>query len=712
MKFNLKFLSLALASIALVSCSEDKLSNPEDSPVVNGSSGNSGKTVYITTGLTLPNGKFSRSGTEDPDDIAGTGDDQTNSDAQPDYEIGHTYESEVNNVILVFTNKANKYISHSVIPAINQSPTPGQKFDFQLTAAISYDALETAYEKGDLGGASDTIVHVYAFCNYTSRMYERFQDLGLTKSDDAKRTQWIDWEGIVDEDPSPAWEKPAVTNTIWSKNSFTMTNAEVKDLKFPSSMAVWDNHTDQDNPYKVNDSGDQNQALTPIVVERVAARIDFKDGSKKKNTNQPNDNTYPINVYTKFPTTSADGTLNDDGELKNFYSIKLTRMSLINMNKNYYYIRRVSGDGTNSNPQIAGTETSTNYVVDYNWEAKKNGTVDVTNADKVFNFPLYEVTDDKTDVRYARGEWYSNDIEDILSNDADNDTWGTSHDYKIWRYVTENTIPSADRQTSILSTGIVFKGAIIPGDDMSESTVSATVKAALEEGAKTTNTGEDKPDALVNLYDYQNILYGSVKEIIDSALVSGANSPLYNKVYRILRYWRLEDENSKKYVYDPLETDGLSVEWADSILNRTERGSQYTIDFSVQDKTGLSDEVPYKNDKDGQFMALCAQNDITVYIASNERDTDGWGYYCYYIYWNRHNDNAKSSKMGTMEFATVRNNVYKLSVTGINKFGHPRNTEFDPDPVDPDDPDEDASAYISVKVEVLPWVVRVNDITF
>ncbi|MCH5247983.1 MAG: Mfa1 fimbrilin C-terminal domain-containing protein [Muribaculaceae bacterium] len=707
MKFNLKFLSLALASIAMVSCSEDKLSNPEDSPVVNGSSGNSGKTVYITTGLTLPNGKFSRSGTEDPDDIAGTGNDQTNSDANPDFEYGHTYENEVNNVILVFTNKANKYISHSVIPAINQSPAQGQKFDFQLTASISYDALETAYEKGDLGGASDTIVHVYAFCNYTSRMYERFQDLGLTKSDDAKRTQWINWEGIVEEDPSPAWEKPSVINTIWSKNSFTMTNAEVKDLKFPSSMAVWDNHTDQNNPYKVNDSGDQDQALTPIVVERVAARIDFKDGSPDP---EAKPNTYPIKVYTKLPTTNADGSTNNDGVLKNFYSIKLTRMSLVNMNKNYYYLRRVSNDGTNNNSTVGGTETSVNYVVDYNWQAKSEYTIDVTNADKVFNFPLYEVTNDTADVRYARSQWYSNDIVDILSNDAEGDTWGTTSNYKIWRYVTENTIPSAEQQTSIMTTGIVFKGSIIPGDDMNESTVSQTVKTALEK-AKENNQG-DMPEELVNLYDYQNILYGSVQEIIDSALVSGANSPLYNKIYRILRHWKLQDDE-KTYIYDEDELDGLTVEAAHEILDPNgDKKDEFDIDFSVQNKTSLSDEVPYKNDKDGQFMALCAQNDITVFIASNEQDTDGWGYYCYYIYWNRHNDNAKSSKMGTMEFATVRNNVYKLSVTNIGKFGHPRNTEFDPDPVDPDDPDEDASAYISVKVEVLPWVVRENNITF
>ena len=68
--------------------------------------------------------------------------------------------------------------------------------------------------------------------------------------------------------------------------------------------------------------------------------------------------------------------------------------------------------------------------------------------------------------------------------------------------------------------------------------------------------------------------------------------------------------------------------------------------------------------------------------------------------------------MGPMEFAVVRNNVYKLSVTGVNKFGHPTNPGDDPDPENPEDPDEEDDVYFKVAVEVLPWVVRINDIEF
>lgn len=100
-----------------------------------------------------------------------------------------------------------------------------------------------------------------------------------------------------------------------------------------------------------------------------------------------------------------------------------------------------------------------------------------------------------------------------------------------------------------------------------------------------------------------------------------------------------------------------------------------------------------------------------------------------YFYWNRHNDNGDNNKMGTMEFAVVRNNVYKLMVNNIKGYGHPLpwdpttpptdpdpdpnpDPDPDPDPIDPDNPDERNDLYIEVNVEVLPWVVRINNIDF
>ena len=68
--------------------------------------------------------------------------------------------------------------------------------------------------------------------------------------------------------------------------------------------------------------------------------------------------------------------------------------------------------------------------------------------------------------------------------------------------------------------------------------------------------------------------------------------------------------------------------------------------------------------------------------------------------------------MGPMEFCTVRNNVYKLAVTEIKRLGHPRRADNDPDNPKPDTPDEKSDVYITVDSKVVPWVVRINNITF
>lgn len=56
--------------------------------------------------------------------------------------------------------------------------------------------------------------------------------------------------------------------------------------------------------------------------------------------------------------------------------------------------------------------------------------------------------------------------------------------------------------------------------------------------------------------------------------------------------------------------------------------------------------------------------------------------------------------MFPMEFAVVRNNIYKLAVTNIKRLGHPRISDNDPDPEKPDDPDESGDVYIDVDFQI------------
>ena len=76
---------------------------------------------------------------------------------------------------------------------------------------------------------------------------------------------------------------------------------------------------------------------------------------------------------------------------------------------------------------------------------------------------------------------------------------------------------------------------------------------------------------------------------------------------------------------------------------------------------------------------------------------------CYYPYWIKHVDNFNAAVMGIMEFGVVRNNVYKLNVTNIKAIGQPT------DKVDPENPDETATSYIAVQLEVKKWTIRSNE---
>ncbi|MDE5723866.1 MAG: fimbria major subunit [Paramuribaculum sp.] len=119
-----------------------------------------------------------------------------------------------------------------------------------------------------------------------------------------------------------------------------------------------------------------------------------------------------------------------------------------------------------------------------------------------------------------------------------------------------------------------------------------------------------------------------------------------------------------------------------------------------------------------EFKKAAVDAGITIYQwATDEylgagQTTPYKGYFCYYYYWNRHNDNNIPGVMGPMEFAVVRNNVYKISVDKIRRIGHPRRTENDPDPQTPDTPDEESDVYLDVQVKTLPWVVRYNSVEF
>lgn len=126
------------------------------------------------------------------------------------------------------------------------------------------------------------------------------------------------------------------------------------------------------------------------------------------------------------------------------------------------------------------------------------------------------------------------------------------------------------------------------------------------------------------------------------------------------------------------------------------KGSQLNVDVTATfDYTVVDNNVTDAALKSTYATSRLANN-ISIYAPK------GGKYYCYYYYFNRHNDNNDPSVTQKYEFATIRNNIYKLAVTNIKMWA----TNVPPSKV------EDYEIYFSLQVLVRPWTVRVNNIEF
>lgn len=505
----------------------------------------------------------SRSSTTSDDD-----DNYVSSDAG--VEIGKDYENQVSEVLVVITDATDdKFITGSTVT--NLIPTGSNT---TYVVPFNTNKLVNYVEKP---------VNIYVYCNPTSELKK-----GLESEDGIDVNATYTLTSATDE-------------TIWSitdgdnntKNGhFLMTNADDDyERTLPANL---DNYKVESNPFD----------LETIKVERAAARFDYKSSVANE-------------TYTLMEDENGDPEV----------TVTLTDMALVNLSKEFYYLRRVSADGTSTSATIGGTETNTNYVVDTDYDWKSGSTI-TDYSDHFF----YVYNQNSASADYT---WTS--ISSLTKNEDDTDnSWNTDDkkgDYKIWRYATENTIPKGTDdglQKKGITTGVVFKGEI---KGVSED------KRILLNG---TNT----------VYVFDNILWGTWDDVKTAAA---------------------KKESDNTTLANPL----LAAAYNEAM-------------------------------KGGYADAKAVTAGFTIF----RPNTTTQKYEVLYYYWNRHNDNNNNGSMGPMEFAVVRNNVYKLSVTGVNKFGHPTNPGDDPDPENPKDPDEEDDVYFKVAVEVLPWVVRINDIEF
>lgn len=312
------------------------------------------------------------------------------------------------------------------------------------------------------------------------------------------------------------------------------------------------------------------------------------------------------------------GTYTCDDPAYSGATVDITGAALVNnLTAGSYLLKRVADD-VDGVPTYLGNETpdagvQTNYVLDP-W---------TTNKSK----DLY-------------GEWFGNISQDPnywagYVQPGTEMTVGTEKWQRIG-YTLENTT-AAEEAGKRYSTGVVFKAKFYPkgvanyNDGETFFAYGTKIYASME-------------DMMAGFYgskfaDLDNITncttWGEVKQFITSTLLTNDPSG-YNKYLEGLA----EGKNDAETV------SGASLTWSNYMKN----------------------ECGYSKDENGKVVL--DQNGKVTRIALKPYGTRTYeDATCYYTWWVRHSNDNNDDAKGIMEYAIVRNNIYKLTVNSVYSLG-------------------------------------------
>lgn len=315
-------------------------------------------------------------------------------------------------------------------------------------------------------------------------------------------------------------------------------------------------------------------------------------------------------------------------------TVEITGAALVNnLTAGSYLLKRVADDVNGNNLSYLGDETAdengaaTNYVLDPWTAAKKSANS---------NFTIGGETKTAEDLY---GEWFGN-ISQNPNYWADYVQPGTSVSDGWLRigYTLENTT-AADAAGSDYSTGVVFKAKFHPKgvanytDGATFFEHGTTLYASMEDMMKVFYG--NKFDQLGNIANCST--WGKVRQFITSTLLT--NDPSGYDKY-------LEGLAEGKADADAV-ADASSLTWSNYMLN----------------ECGYSkDENGVVLDQKGKVTRIALQ----PYGTRTYEDAT-----CYYTWWVRHSNDNDDTKKGIMEYAIVRNNIYKLTVESVYSLGDP-----------------------------------------
>lgn len=402
-------------------------------------------------------------------------------------------------------------------------------------------------------------------------------------------------------------------NDIYTYSDFLMASADDAMLTFTSEAT-------EEEPAKVSAN-----------VERVAARIDYNADEQ---------------VYECTDHTGA--------------TVQITGAAIVNnLTAGSYLLKRVNATVSADGATYLGDETAdangvpTNYVIDPWTSQKTEG-----------NNPSFTI--DGTSGRPASalyGVWFGNQSSQTLTSELLKPGYwaalctpgtalaqvdGGTPGYNRIGYTLENTT-AADCAGPRYTTGVVFKAKFNPADgSIAHYTVGST------------------------FFSLGGMLYASMQDMMTVVYGSGVFEGFDSNIQNMTDWADVQDWAGTLLSDDPSGyVDFLENECA-------AHAEDMTAALTDEDKARLLWSA-YMLSECGYSATQSAGGAWEVTINANDKDTrnalrqHGVRTYedaqCYYTWWVRHGNDGKADANGLMEYAIVRNNVYKLDVQSVYSIG-------------------------------------------
>jgi len=366
----------------------------------------------------------------------------------------------------------------------------------------------------------------------------------------------------------------------------------------------------------INNNSENEPAKVTVNVERMAARVDYRAK-----------NSYPCTDPTYTGAT-----------------VEITGATIVNrLTAGSYLLKRVADDVDGTNLEYLGYElplgvdagVQTNYVLDP-WTALKTqanltGTPFTVEEQPAAASDLY---DPKTYIPTRSDN--PEDWADYCKAGVD----ATEDDYLRVGYALENT--TGELETSLnYNTGIVFKAQFHP-------------------------QGVDDYSVGNTFFTYNGTIYPSLTSMMGQ-LNMQADFATYAK-----------DEIAKLTTWDGLKGFANSLNdptgygdyltgYADEHSSETftPTANELTWTYYLDNKLGVVEDA----EKGPEINLNGVETRAKLYESSNELLRTYYKGQCYYIWWLRHSNDGNDETNGVMEYAVVRNNIYKVYVESIYSLG-------------------------------------------